>query len=87
MKNRRRLKMTVKNKELNKIVLIFAESGWNILDEPSKNWLSAYKENRLTKTVTNDLIEAIKQADKECGNCGCDYDPLYKSALVLLKTA
>jgi len=79
--------MTVKNKELVKIVVKFAESGWDILDKPSKKWLSANNGNGLTKTITNELIEAVKQADKECGNCGCDYDPLYKSALELLKTA
>ena len=78
--------MTVKNEELVKIVVKFAESGWDILDEPSKKWLSANNENGLTNTVTNELIEAVKQADKKCGNCGCDYDPLYKSALELLKT-
>jgi hypothetical protein len=79
--------MSSKNEELVNIVLKFAESGWDILDEPSKKWLSANNKNELTKTVTNDLIEAVKQADKECGNCGCEYDPLYKSALELLKTA
>ena len=30
------------------------------------------------------LVSAIKQADKECGNCGCELDPLYKRALELL---
>ena len=79
--------MTVKNEELVKIVVKFAESGWDILDEPSKKWLSVNNENGLTNTVTNDLIEAVKQANKKCGNCGCDYDPLYKSVLELLKTA
>ena len=30
------------------------------------------------------LVSAIKQADKECGTCGCELDPLYKRALELL---
>lgn len=30
------------------------------------------------------LIEAIKLADKQCGSCGCKFDPLYKRALELL---
>ena len=51
-----------------------------------KKWLSVNNENGLTKVIVNDLIVAVKQADKECGNCGCDYDLLYKSTLELLKT-
>ena len=30
------------------------------------------------------LVSAIKQADKECGSCGCELDPLYKKALELI---
>lgn len=30
------------------------------------------------------LIAAIEQADKECGSCGCDLDPLYKRTLELI---
>lgn len=30
------------------------------------------------------LVSAIKQADKECGECGCELDPLYKRVLELL---
>lgn len=33
-----------------------------------------------------ELIIAIETADKECGNCGCEYDDLYKRALILLKS-
>lgn len=29
-------------------------------------------------------MSAIKQADKECGGCGCDLAPLYKKALKLM---
>ena len=29
-------------------------------------------------------VPAIKQADKECGSCGCNLDPLYKRVLELL---
>ncbi len=29
-------------------------------------------------------MKIIKQADKECGNCDCNLDPLYKKALELL---
>lgn len=30
------------------------------------------------------MITAITQADKECGNCGCEFDILYKKALAIL---
>ena len=30
------------------------------------------------------LIAAIRQADAECGSCGCELDPLYKCALELV---
>lgn len=55
----------------------FVSSGWDLISEPAQDWLNG-KENK------EKLIEAIKQADKECGSCGCDLDPLYKRALELL---
>jgi len=33
------------------------------------------------------LFAAVEQADKDCGSCGCEFDPLYKKAIELLKTA
>lgn len=36
------------------------------------------------KVDKDTLVLAIKQADKECGSCGCDFDPLYKRALELI---
>ena len=30
------------------------------------------------------LVSAIRQADEECGSCGCEFDPLYKRALELI---
>ena len=36
------------------------------------------------KADKDTLVSAIKQADKECGNCGCELDPLYKRAMELL---
>ena len=69
--------------ELVKIVTKFTESSWDLINIPSKAWLSANNEDRKNNT-TKELIIAIKQADKEYGNCGCEYDPLYKRALELL---
>lgn len=71
--------MSVKNEELTKIITKFAESGWSLIDEPSKAWLDNKKGNE-------ELISIIEQADKECGSCGCEFDPLYKRALELLRT-
>ncbi|WP_243428233.1 hypothetical protein [Clostridium rhizosphaerae] len=54
----------------------FAESGWDLIAIPSE----AYLDGNGTK---EDLISAIEQADKECGSCGCEFDPLYKRCLEL----
>ena len=74
------------NTELLNIIEKFSESGWDLIDAPSKAWLSANAESETDKAVKSKLIEAIEQADKECGSCGCEFDPLYKRALELLKT-
>lgn len=65
------------NEELKAILTKFVESGWDLIDAPSRDYLNG-SDNKAA------LIEAIKQADKECGSCGCDLDPLYKRALELL---
>lgn len=64
------------HKELVQIITKFAESGWDLIDAPSKAWLAGSGD-------TDKLIAVIKQADKECGSCGCDFDPLYKRVLEL----
>lgn len=64
-------------KELKTIMEKFVASGWDLIANPAKEWLEG-KEN------TSALILAIEQADKECGSCGCELDPLYKRALELL---
>jgi len=71
------------NAELVKIVEKFAGSGWNLIDEPSKKWLAADG----SADAAAELAAAVEQADKDCGSCGCEFDPLYKRALELLKTA
>lgn len=64
--------------ELISIITKFAESGWEVIDAPSKAWLDGTGDETA-------LISAIEQADRECGNCGCEFDPLYKRALELIK--
>lgn len=72
------------NKELIEIITKFSESGWEVIDAPSKAWLKVKNDNSLTDDNINDLIKAIKKADEECGSCGCEFDRLYKKALSLL---
>lgn len=68
------------NVELIKIIEKFSESGWDLIDVPSKIWLA----DTNSSNATVELIKAIEQADKECGSCGCEFDLLYKRALELL---
>lgn len=60
--------------ELKAILEKFAGSGWDLIAIPSK----AYLDGNGTKEA---LIEAIEQADKECGSCGCEFDSLYKKCI------
>lgn len=55
----------------------FAASGWDLISIPAQQWLGG----KADKTA---LISVMEQADKECGSCGCDLDPMYKRALELL---
>lgn len=59
---------------INEIMKKFAESGWDLIAEPAAKWLEGTADKE-------ELIKAIEQADKECGNCGCEYDKLYKYVL------
>lgn len=63
--------------ELRAIMQKFAESGWELISVPAEQWLNGNIER-------DTLIAAIQEADKQCGSCGCDFDPLYKRALALL---
>ena len=63
--------------ELKTIMEKFVASGWDLICVPAQQWLDG-------KADRDSLISAIKQADEECGSCGCDLDSLYKRALELL---
>ena len=63
--------------ELKTIMEKFAESGWELISVPAQKWLDGNADR-------DELIAAVKQADAECGSCGCDFDPLYKRALELI---
>ncbi len=64
--------------ELKFIMEKFAASGWDLIAIPAQQWLDG-------KVDKEALISAIRQADKECGSCGCELDPLYKRALELIE--
>lgn len=63
--------------ELKDIIKRFAESDWDLISVPAKQWLEGEIDN-------SDLISVIKKAVSKCGSCGCDFDALYKRALELL---
>ena len=62
--------------DLKVILEKFAGCGWDLIAIPSKDYL----DGNGTKEA---LIIAIEQADRECGSCGCEFDPLYKKCLEL----
>jgi glutathione peroxidase-family protein len=70
-----------KQEELIGIIEKFANSGWDLIDFPAKTWLQNKFES--DRTIVQNLIDATERADIECGNCGCEYDPLYKKVLQL----
>ena len=63
--------------ELKSIMEKFAASGWDLISVPAQQWLDG-------KFDGEAFISAVKQADRECGSCGCEMDPLYKRALELI---
>ncbi len=70
--------MSVKSEELTMIITKFADSGWDLIDEPSRAWL----EGRMS---SEELLPILMEADLECGSCGCEFDSLYKIATELLQ--
>jgi flavin reductase (DIM6/NTAB) family NADH-FMN oxidoreductase RutF len=62
--------------ELKFILEKFAGSGWDLISIPSAGYL-------MGDVSKETLITAVEQAARECGNCGCEYDPLYKRFLEL----
>ena len=63
--------------ELKEIMQKFADCGWDLICGPAQDWLDG-------KADRGALIAAIEEADRQCGSCGCEMDPLYKRALELL---
>lgn len=73
------------SREVNELITIvekFADSGWELISEPARAWLDVYGEGG-DPELTAQLIQAVEQADRECGSCGCEFDPLYKKFLAM----
>lgn len=54
--------------ELNMISEHFAASDWDLTVVPSRQWLEEGCEKAAPASV-------VRQAEQECGGCGCDLDP------------
>lgn len=63
--------------ELQMILERFAASGWALIADPAQKWLDGTGDRVALRT-------AVQQAERECGTCGCNQDPLYRRALELL---
>ncbi len=63
--------------DLDVILKRFAASGWDLIAVPARRWLDGQGERA-------EFIAVIQQAERECGSCGCEVDPLYQRALELL---
>ena len=63
--------------ELREILEKFASCGWDLIATTSRDYLDG-------KNNKEELIRAVREADEQCGSCGCEFDPLYKRALELL---
>lgn len=64
--------------ELRDIIEKFAACEWGLICEPAQKWLNGEIDNAT-------LMPVIKEADAQCGSCGCEFDDLYKRALELLQ--
>jgi len=69
--------MVAKNEELLKLMTKFADSGWDLICEPAEAWIMGTMGNK-------EMLQVLEQANNECGNCGCEFDPLYGRAIELL---
>ncbi len=70
-----------RREKLAEIINKFAESGYELISVPAKEWLESAEDGKASAAVSERLYAAIEQADKECGSCGCEFDGLYKKAL------
>ena len=48
------------------------------LNDACTEWLNSMSDGEKSKEASEKLLKAVKKADSECGNCGCDCDEVYK---------
>ena len=53
---------------------------WGIKDAANE-WLTNKNNADASKLASEKVLAAVKKADAECGNCGCDCDELYKEVI------
>ena len=52
------------------------------LKEASAEWIAGKDDAEASKAAAAKLIPLLEECDKYCGSCGCEWDELYKQALV-----
>ena len=83
------LSANARRKRLASILSVFASAeglqanGWiTELKDASAEWLAGKDDAEASKAAAAKLVPLLEIADKECGACGCEWDELYKQALV-----
>ena len=77
--------MAVKHRraKLAGIIEKFAASEWDGISGASAKWLESMNSGDLSKEAAVELEAALLKANEECGDCGCEFDALYKQALAM----
>ncbi|MDR2687915.1 MAG: pyruvate:ferredoxin (flavodoxin) oxidoreductase [Oscillospiraceae bacterium] len=82
------LSANARRKRLAGILSVFAEVGEAAsgtigeLRDASAEWLANKDDAEGSKAAAAKLVPLLEQADQYCGSCGCEWDALYKQALV-----
>ena len=78
------LGVTARRNRLADIMQKFADADlpaeWG-LKEAAKEWLEGKDNAEASKAAAAKLVPALEKAVAACGNCGCEFDTLYKEAL------
>lgn len=62
---------------LRSILSWFAQACWPLIATASRDYL----DGKIDKAA---LLEAMKEADQQCGSCGCEFDALYKKVITII---
>ncbi|MDD2418179.1 MAG: pyruvate:ferredoxin (flavodoxin) oxidoreductase [Oscillospiraceae bacterium] len=78
------LGITARRNRLADLMKKFADSDipaeWG-LKEAAQEWLDGKDDASASKAAAVKVVPALEKAILECGNCGCDFDSLYKEAI------